>query len=86
MDFYCKEKSLAIELDGGIHQDQKQYDVERDRQIHAGGISVIRIINDEILHNLDGVLLRIEQVLCKKSACLPSPVSGRGVGGEGNNK
>jgi len=61
-DFYCSKAKLAIEIDGGIHNDDdiKAYDQIRENAIKTHGIRVIRFTNDEIFSNLDNVL---EQLL-----------------------
>ena len=46
-------------MDGGIHQQQAEYDVERDRVLAALGLRILRIRNTEVLENLAGVLERI---------------------------
>jgi very-short-patch-repair endonuclease len=33
VDFYCKEKSLIIEIDGSQHQDNANYDKKRDQYL-----------------------------------------------------
>ena len=62
-DFYCHEKKLVVELDGRIHERQKDYDELRTHIINRLGVEVIRFTNAEIEHNLDGVLNKIRQVL-----------------------
>jgi very-short-patch-repair endonuclease len=47
-DFYCFEKKLVIELDGAIHQFQKEKDYNRDKVIEGLGLKVIRINNGEL--------------------------------------
>lgn len=47
-DFYCAEKKLVIELDGGIHNYTTEYDKDRDEIIEGLGIKVIRFKNEEI--------------------------------------
>jgi very-short-patch-repair endonuclease len=58
-DFYCHAAGLVVEMDGGIHQQQAEYDAERDRVLAARGLRILRIRNIEILENLAGVLARI---------------------------
>ncbi len=60
VDFYCHAASLVIEVDGGIHQKQKEYDEERDRVISAHQLRVLRFTNDEVEQELDAVLHKIE--------------------------
>jgi len=57
-DFYCNEKKLIIELDGKIHDFQKNYDKDRDFILNQLGLTVIRIKNEEI-NNIATVLDRI---------------------------
>ena len=59
VDFYCHAAQLVIEVDGEIHQQQLEYDQARDRVLTAGGLSVLRIWNDEVMRDLDRVLTRI---------------------------
>ena len=63
VDFYCRELSLAIEVDGLNRDDPPlhQYDRERDVRLRLCGVAVLRFTEDEVVHNLDGVLARIRQ-------------------------
>ena len=47
-DFYCAEKKIIIELDGEIHEIQKEYDENRDSILQEMGIKVTRFKNGEI--------------------------------------
>ncbi len=47
-DFYCAEKKIIIEIDGKIHENQKDYDNLRDHLINAMGIRVVRIKNEDL--------------------------------------
>ncbi len=58
-DFYCHAAGLVIELDGGIHQRQADYDAERDKVIAARDLRVLRFKNEEVLRDLKSVLARI---------------------------
>jgi very-short-patch-repair endonuclease len=48
-DFYCPDKRLVIELDGKIHEFQKDYDELRTYIINQLGYQVIRVANQELL-------------------------------------
>ncbi len=65
MDFYCHEKQLVIEVDGGIHQslDIKERDRYRQELIENYGISFFRCTATEVESNLEGVLSRILKVV-----------------------
>ena len=52
VDFYCHELSLAIEIDGGIHDRQKDYDELRQGLIESRGICFIRVRNEEIRRDI----------------------------------
>ena len=47
-DFYCSEAALVIEVDGGIHEKQKEYDAARSEMLNQKGISVLRFTNDDL--------------------------------------
>jgi very-short-patch-repair endonuclease len=61
LDFYCHERKLAIELDGGIHDEKmnKLYDQARTTDLNDEGIQVIRFRNEEVLNNVTAVIKRI---------------------------
>ncbi len=59
LDFYCAEKSLGIELDGSIHDTQKEYDEDREKLILEQGIRILRFSNQEVLKNLGEVKRKI---------------------------
>jgi len=58
-DFYCHQHALIVELDGGIHDLQKEYDAEREAYLLALGFRIIRFRNEEITENLKDVLQKI---------------------------
>jgi very-short-patch-repair endonuclease len=68
LDFYCFDLRLAIELDGGQHNESLK-DLVRDEFLAAKGITVMRFWNHDVLQNIEGVLLRLDEVLKK----LPHP-------------
>ena len=77
VDFYCDEKELIIEIDGGIHNtdQRRKVDHKRDGYLKALGMTVIRIPNEELLSDTEKSLERIASIL-------PSPL-GRRAGDEG---
>ena len=64
LDFYCPEKKLAIELDGGQHNlpDGREYDDARTAYLNGQGVEVVRFWNHEVLCNMDGVLEKLGRV------------------------
>ncbi len=77
VDFYCADKNLIIELDGGQHASQTGYDNQRTKYLELQGYKVIRFWNNEVLANLEGVLLKIREHLGIPHLH-PLPGSGRG--------
>ncbi len=61
-DFYCAAAKLVLELDGKIHENQKERDRIRDGIINEQGIKVLRIKNEE-LQNMKAVLDKIRAQL-----------------------
>lgn len=55
-DFACLEKKLIIELDGGQHQEQTDYDKARSEYLNAQGWQVLRFWNSDVMENFCGVL------------------------------
>ena len=59
VDFYCHQASLVVEVDGGVHLDQTEYDHERDLYLKSRGLHILRFTNTEISNNLESVLSAI---------------------------
>jgi very-short-patch-repair endonuclease len=77
VDFYCASAKLAIEIDGGSHLQRTEHDVLRDRALSEMGIRTLRVSNNEVDRNLDGVMRTIAEWT---SPLTPLP------SGEGNRK
>ncbi|MDP3268597.1 MAG: endonuclease domain-containing protein [Legionella sp.] len=81
-DFVCRAKGLVIELDGGQHLEAVEYDARRTRFLEANGYQVLRIWNNEVFDNIEGVMDGILQALenlPNRKALIPSlsPTGGR---------
>ncbi|WP_439542676.1 endonuclease domain-containing protein [Hyphomicrobium sp.] len=77
LDFFCFEASLALEVDGGQHAEERE---EHDRirttyleqqGFEQQGFTVLRFWNGDVLNNMDGVLEHIYLTLGQRPA--PSP-------------
>ena len=78
LDFVCLEKRLVIELDGGQHAEQTNYDSARDAWLSEQGFSVLRFWNNDVLENVDGVIERIfEKLKVPPSLVLPRKGEGK---------
>jgi len=63
VDFVCLEKCLIIEVDGGQHYEQREYDVARDQFLLSKGYRVMRFWNNEVLQETEAVLEEIRRLL-----------------------
>jgi very-short-patch-repair endonuclease len=59
VDFYCPAGRLVVEIDGGIHENQKDYDQIRETDLREMGYQVIRFENDIVLRKTHWVLKEI---------------------------
>ena len=61
LDFYCPAAKLAVELDGGQHNqsNNREYEVARSKYLKAQGIDVMRFWNNEVLLDIDSVLSKL---------------------------
>ncbi|RCJ28503.1 restriction endonuclease [Nostoc minutum NIES-26] len=66
-DFYCHAAGLVIEVDGKIHEQQAEYDAERDKVLTRRGLRLLRIKNEEVRQEIDKVLILISQACCKQT-------------------
>ena len=62
-DFYCHQKHLVIEIDGGYHKRQVEYDNLRTEIINLLGIKVIRFTNNQVENNIANVKRNILKYL-----------------------
>ena len=70
VDFLCFERKLVVELDGGQHQEQANYDAGRTGILESRGYRVIRSWNNLVLDDTDAVL---QAVLIALEEGTPSP-------------
>lgn len=61
-DFACLEIGLVIELDGGQHADQVEYDRRRADEMARLGFRTLRFWDHEVLTETDAVMEKIRQV------------------------
>ena len=63
LDFCCTKAMLCIEIDGGIHDQQRERDAERTAWLESMGYRVLRFTNDEVLSAPTLVTRRIRDEL-----------------------
>lgn len=72
VDFYCPEKRLIVEVDGGQHTAES--DRARTERLEALGYKVIRFWNNDVLGNTLAVL----ETIRARAEALPSRFTGKG--------
>ncbi len=73
-DFICLTHKLVIEVDGGVHNDQKERDEERTKVFNNLGFKVLRFTNIQIFTDIENVILKIKNEL--EGVLSPSPEGG----------
>ncbi|MBR5272735.1 MAG: DUF559 domain-containing protein [Clostridia bacterium] len=65
VDFYCASAKLVIELDGSQHFENEKIvsDAERDSFLKSMGLEILRIPNNEINNNFEGVCEYLLKIL-----------------------
>ena len=61
LDFFCPKLKLGIEIDGESHDEQVEYDKKRTSNLNEIGIKLIRYSNADVMCNLEGVYLDLEE-------------------------
>lgn len=74
-DFASHRARIVIEIDGGQHN--AEVDAPRTRIIEADGYRVVRFWNNDVLTNIEGVAVRLAEVLAETSPP-PNPPPSRG--------
>jgi very-short-patch-repair endonuclease len=80
VDFVCLEQRLVIEVDGGQHSEQVEYDNQRSVWLTAQGFRVLRFWNNEVLQEVEAVKKVIGSALCGEQP--PSLILPRKGGGK----
>jgi very-short-patch-repair endonuclease len=80
LDFYCEDASLAVELDGGQHNDADgaRRDQGRDGALRRLGVTVLRFWDPDALKETDAVCEAILAALTAGAAHTPSPLPSPG--------
>jgi very-short-patch-repair endonuclease len=77
-DFVCRERGLVVEVDGATHSTEEELrrDGRRTRFLEAQGFRVMRVLNDHVVHELEGVLETVLDALRQPPAS-PQPSPGK---------
>ncbi|RZJ81863.1 MAG: endonuclease domain-containing protein [Flavobacterium sp.] len=63
VDFYIRQLSLVIEVDGSSHDFDGEYDEKREKYLTSLGLKVYRITVVDVLKNMDFVLVGLENYI-----------------------
>jgi len=61
VDFFCKELSLVIEVDGSSHEIRGEEDRKRQKELERMGLIVVRVSEKDVRYNIESVLEGIRQ-------------------------
>ncbi|MDO9254191.1 MAG: endonuclease domain-containing protein [Bacteroidales bacterium] len=76
-DFYCAEEKLILEIDGEIHESQKEYDNWRTSVLEDLRLRILRIKNEETIY-IEQVKEKIRQMFIITHPPAPSLHEERG--------
>ena len=81
VDYYCASAKLIVELDGESHEGRQSYDEQRQTHLRNLGLKIVRVLNDDVLNNLDGVAeFLLREATMSNVEPSPSPsLGGRGI-------
>ncbi|MGB0882101.1 MAG: leucine--tRNA ligase, partial [Vicingaceae bacterium] len=72
-DFVCLDKKLIIEVDGKIHDSQKEADQQRTDVLNDLGYQVIRFKNEAVLVETENVITQITSSLAQRPSIKDEP-------------
>ncbi len=81
VDYYCAAAKLIVELDGDSHEGRQTYDRKRSQYLTGLGLKVVRVTNDDVLENLEGVAeMILRHAVAQRDEPSPGPsLRGRGI-------
>jgi very-short-patch-repair endonuclease len=62
-DFVCWDAKLIVEIDGGQHGEQVEYDAQRTKVLEEAGFQVLRFWNNDVLTNIEGVMEKVSETI-----------------------
>ncbi len=65
VDFFCRKKCVAVELDGEVHTqiEVADHDAVRDKFLRLQGVKILRFPNNRVLEDLQRVLEEISKIM-----------------------
>jgi very-short-patch-repair endonuclease len=62
VDFYCHSARLVVEVDGMSHDNKAEEDAARAKTLEAQGLRIVRLTNDDVMHDLDAVTREVARL------------------------
>ncbi|WP_197905163.1 endonuclease domain-containing protein [Gemmata obscuriglobus] len=75
-DFYCHAAGVVVEVDGGVHDTQVEYDAARDQAFAMLGLLVLRFRNENVTESITTVLDRIAAACAERIAAATGSPAG----------
>ena len=73
LDFVCLEIMLVIEVDGGQHTENREYDTQRTEELQKAGYRVLRFWNNQVLQQIESVKEKLWEIVEDLRQTNPSP-------------
>ena len=73
VDFYCAARGVVIELDGTSHFLTEQQDQEREADLEARGLHILRFANEDVINHTAAVVNVISETCARRASNAPSP-------------
>ncbi|RJP52701.1 MAG: DUF559 domain-containing protein [Anaerolineaceae bacterium] len=68
VDFYCHQAGLVVEVDGDVHDLQKDEDERREKVLSEIGLRVVRFGNDEVVMDVSAMVGKIRELVSAQGA------------------
>src|SRR5215211_4025801 len=75
VDFYCHKAAIVIEVDGDIHDLQKEEDARREKVLIEMGLRIVRIRNEDVIKDMASVVGTIKSFIPILGEALSGPTS-----------
>jgi very-short-patch-repair endonuclease len=73
VDFFCGSEQLIVEVDGPIHESQRECDRQRQELLESLNLKVVRITSEQVENDLDLVLVLIRGMFLEDPHPSPLP-------------
>jgi very-short-patch-repair endonuclease len=77
VDYFCAAERLIVEVDGLVHEMQRDADAARQELLESLGLRFVRVTTCQVEENLDAVLAVIQDAFHPHPPA-PSPIKGEG--------